>query len=162
MEVDKAELLRRMERSFQHFDELLSRVVLHDVDAPGVCGEWSVKDVVAHLIAHEQRTIDELRHAKRGEHLAIKHEENDSFNDGAVYACRAMPFEFVREQWRRSYERAAAMIESLDDADFDAQSEIVRLLDDSINGAVANNTYEHHDYHGAQIAAWLSKDRPEL
>ena len=166
IQVDKTELLRRIERSFQAFDWLLTRVASSDdpenqgvteVDdeVPSENGGWSVKDVVAHLIAHEQRTIAELRYAKRGEHLRIKHEENDSLNDGAVYACRPMTFEFVRKQWRRSHQLVVEAIQALDEADFDPQSEVVRMLEDSIDGAVANNTYEHYDYHGAQIEAWL-------
>ncbi len=156
VEVDKAELLRRMERSFRAFDALLT-CAKNIAEIPGVTEIWSVKDVIAHLIAHEQRTIAELRYAKRGEHLPIKHEENDSFNDGAVYDLRIMPFAMVRDNWHRSYERVVAMIESLDEADFDGQSEVVKLLEDSIDGAVANNTYEHYDFHGAQIEVWLAK-----
>lgn len=159
-EVDKAELLRRMERSFRYFDWLLTRVASEgDPEAPGVTGEWSVKDVVAHLIAHEQRTIEEIAWAKHGETLPIKHEENDSFNDGAVYACRAMSFEFVCKQWRRSYQSVVETISSLDEADFDPESGVVKALDDSIDGAVANNTYEHYHHHGAEIEAWLD-DQP--
>ncbi|MEO8397319.1 MAG: DinB family protein, partial [Chloroflexota bacterium] len=142
--------------SFRYFDWVLTRAATGvDPEAPGVTEMWSVKDVVAHLIAHEHRTIEELRYAKRGERLPIKHAENDSFNDGAVYACRVMPFEMVREQRWRSYERVVAMIESLDEADFDPQSNVVKMLDDTIDGAVANNTYEHYNFHGAQIEEWL-------
>ncbi len=156
LEVNQAELLRRMDRSFRYFDWVLTRVATGvDPEVPGVTEAWSVKDVVSHLIAHEQRTIAELQHAKRGEHLAIKHEENDSFNDGAVYACRAMSFEMVCAQWRRSYQTVVEMIESLGEADFEPESMVVKALDDSIDGAVANNTYEHYDFHGAQIEAWL-------
>lgn len=159
-EVDKAELLRRMERDFRYFDLLLTRVAAGvDPEAPSVTEQWSVKDVVAHLIAHEQRTVEEIIRAKRGESLPIRHEENDSFNDGAVYACRAMSFEFVRKQWRRSYQSVVEIINSLDDADFDPESVVVKALDDSIDGAVANNTYEHYNYHGAEIEVWLD-DQP--
>jgi len=154
-EVNQAELLRRMDASFKAFDELLSRAIMQDVDAPGVSGKWSVKDIVAHLIAHEQRTAEELRWAKRGETLPVKHEENDSFNDGAVYAYRAAMFEIVRSQWRRSYEHVVDTIKELSDSDFDPQSEVVKLLDDTIDGAVANNTYAHYDEHAPQLEAWV-------
>lgn len=155
-EVGKAELLRRMERGFRYFDLLLTRLAVEiDPEAPGVIGAWSVKDVVAHLIAHEQRTIEEIERAKRGETLAIRHEENDSFNDGAVYACRAMSFDFVCSQWRRSYQSVVEVIDALDEADFEPESVVVKALHDSIDGAVANNTYEHYEYHGAEIESWL-------
>ncbi len=155
--VSKAELLRRMDRSFQRFDTLLSRMEIYDVEAGGVCGEWSVKDIVAHLIAHEQRALGELRAAKNGDPVPPLPADNDSFNAGAVFACRTMPFDLVRDQWHRSYRRVVEVVEGLDEADFDPQGEIARALDDSIDGALANNTYEHYDAHGAQIAAWLER-----
>lgn len=127
-EVDRSELLRRIEHSYKRFDERLSRAVLHDVEASGVCGVLSVKDLVAHLTAHEQRTLDELRAAREGHTLAIKHEEMDSFNDGAVYAYRAATFDTVRRQWRRSYASVVQAINALNDADFDPQSDFVRAL----------------------------------
>jgi Protein of unknown function (DUF1706) len=154
-EVDRSELLRRIEHSYKRFDERLSRAVLHDVEASGVCGVLSVKDLVAHLTAHEQRTLDELRAAREGHTLAIRHEEMDSFNDGAVYAYRAATFDTVRRQWRRSYASVVQAINALKDADFHPQSDFVRALDDTIDGAVANNTYAHYDAHREQIEAWL-------
>ncbi len=154
--VDKAELLKRIEHSYEHFEELLSRAVLHDVEEPGVCGVWSVKDIVAHLIAHEQRTLEELVEARQNIHMEIRHNENDSFNDGAIYAYRASTFETVRTQWRRSHEILVKAIQHLDDAAFDSQGGFVRALGDTIDGAVANNTYEHYAAHGAQIEVWLA------
>ncbi len=157
IEVDKAELLKRIEHSYEHLEELLSRAALHDTEASGVCGEWSVKDIVAHLIAHEQRTLAELNAAREGRHLDIKHDENDSFNDGAVYAYRAAMFEIVRSQLRRSHEHLIKAIKALDDADFNPQGAFVKALDDTVEGAVANNTYEHYDEHSAQIEAWVKQ-----
>src|SRR5579871_2307817 len=101
--VDKGELLRRLDRSYHALDTLLSYAATFDPEASGVCGVWSVKDIVAHVIAHEQRTLEELRLARLGKHLDIKHEEMDSFNDGAVFAYRSAPFAVVREQWQRSH-----------------------------------------------------------
>lgn len=154
--IGRDELLFRIDRAFEQFDALLLRALHYDVEAPGVVGIWSVKDVVAHLIAHEQRALEELVEAKQGRRLAINHAEMDSFNTGAVAVCRQMPFTLVREQWHRSYRSVVGVVRTLTDADFDPDGEVVRLLDDSIDGALANNTYEHYDLHGAQIAAWIA------
>ncbi len=52
--VDKDELLRRLDERYEWFDVLLERAAAYDTDAAGVTEEWSVKDVVAHLIAHDR------------------------------------------------------------------------------------------------------------
>lgn len=160
--IGKDELLYRLDRSYEFFDALLARALLYgaDVEAPGVVGVWSLKDVLAHLIAHEQRALGELAAAKQGRRLIINHAEIDSFNAGAVAACRVMPFALVRDQWQRSFRRVVEAVTALTDADFDPRGDVVRLLDDSIDGALANNTYAHYDYHGAQIAAWLATQEP--
>jgi hypothetical protein len=158
--VHKDELLRRLDERYEWFDVLLERAAAQDTDAPGVTEEWSVKDVVAHLIAHEQRSIAEIRAAKQGRTLAIKHEENDSFNAGAVFAWRVSSFEQMRKAWQSSFQQVVRTVQALTDADFDPYGTVVAALGDTIDGALANNTYEHYDYHGAQIAAWLNRLAP--
>lgn len=155
--VDKDELLRRLDERYEWFAVLLERAAAYDTDAPGVTEAWSVKDVVGHLIAHEQRSIAEIRAAQQGRTLAIRHDENDSFNDGAVYAWSSSSFEQVRKAWQKSYEQVVRMVQALADAEFDPNGTVVAALGDTIDGTLANNTYEHYDVHGAQIVAWLER-----
>lgn len=159
--VNKDELLRRLDERYEWFDVLLERAAAQDTDAAGVTEEWSVKDVVAHLIAHEQRSIDEIRAAQQGRTPEIKHDENDSFNDGAVFAWRASSFEQVRKAWQKSFQQVVQVVQALTDADFDPNGAVVAALGDTIDGGLANNTYEHYDFHGVQIAAWLERITPE-
>lgn len=155
--VDKDELLRRLDERYEWFDVLLERASAFDTDAPGVTEAWSVRDVVAHLIAHEQRSLDEICAAQQGRSLDIKHEEQDSFNAGAVYAWRTASFDQVRKAWQKSYAQVVRAVQSLTDAEFDPNGTVVAALGDTIDGALANNTYEHYDVHGAQIIAWLNQ-----
>jgi trans-aconitate methyltransferase len=118
---------------------------------------WSVKDVIAHFIAHEQRALDELDHALRGEPYHFDFGCNDTFNEGAVLACRKLSYEDVVAAWENSVAGVMAVVKQLTDADFDPAGVVVQRLEDSIDGAMANNTYEHWQDHGAQIEAWLQQ-----
>ncbi len=79
--VTQDELLRRLGHGCADVEAFLARLTEAQQRVPGVVGTWSVRDILAHFIAHEQRALEELRHALRGERLAI-----DAFNDGAVQA----------------------------------------------------------------------------
>ncbi len=153
--VVKDELLRRLDERYEWFNALLALAAAFDTEAAGVTELWSVKDMVAHLIAHEQRSLEEIRAAQQGRTLEIRHEENDSFNAGAVYACRVLSFEGVCEAWRKSFRQVIWAVQALSESDFDPKGALVAALGDTIDGALANNTYEKYDFHGAQIAAWL-------
>ena len=155
--VDKTELLHRLYIGQQEFKNLIARIPPEQTSLPGATGTWSVKDVIAHLIAHEQRALNELDHAQRGEPYHFDHSCNDTFNEGAVLASQTQAYENVVAAWESSVASVIAAVEQLTDADFDPNGIVVQRLEDSIDGALANNTYEHWQDHGAQIEEWLGR-----
>ena len=62
--VDKAELLRRVATERAHFLALLERLTPAQIEQPGAVGEWSIKEVIAHFIPHEQFALTELAHTQ--------------------------------------------------------------------------------------------------
>jgi hypothetical protein len=156
-QVGKEELLERLERERELFTAVLARIPPARLDARGALGDWSVKDIVAHLVAHEQRALEELRRALRGERLEIDHDANDAFNAGAVAALRGQPFEVVLAIWDASYEEVVETVVALPEETFAPASSVVTALDDSIDGALANNTYAHYAEHRPDLEAWLTR-----
>ncbi len=153
--VDKSELLKRLARSYARLEALLGRMTPAQTLERNTVGDWSVKDVLAHLIAHEQRALQELQYAQRDEQLPIDHSQNDQFNAQAVADGQPLTFDELFRKWKQSYQQVVAAVEALSDADFEPSSKVVQALDDSIDGALGNNTYEHYDGHADEIEAWL-------
>lgn len=145
--VTKPELLRRLDREYSHARARLATLTAEQMCAPQTIRDWFAKDLLTHLIAHEQRALDELRAAVRGERLVIDHAAGTTFNAGAVAASRPYDVQSVLEAWQRSYEDVVATIEALPDSVFAASHPITAVLDDTIDGALANNTYEHYREH---------------
>ena len=145
--VTRAELLRRLNAGIAAVEAFLAGVPDGALREPGAVGSWSVADVLAHFVAHEQRALAELRAAGRGEHLAIDHAANDAFNDGAVQSWRALDPVTVRAAWGVSARTVVAVVAALADADFDPHGPLATALDDTIDGALANNTYGHYAEH---------------
>jgi uncharacterized protein (TIGR03083 family) len=154
-QVSKAELLDRLQRDHTRLEAVLDRLTPAQLTAPGAIGAWSIKDLLAHLIAHEQRALEEVRSALRDERLEIDHAANDAFNAGAVTAYRALSLAAVREAWEASYRQVVETVATLPDAAFDPSGPVVAALADSIDGALANNTYAHYAEHRRQIETSL-------
>lgn len=155
--VPKAELLRRLQREHARFEAMLARLTGEQMIEPNVVGNWSIKDVIAHFIAHEQFALEELQCALRGERPEVAHYAGDAFNARVVMASRFKSVDDVKSTWDRSYRQVVAAVTALSDADFDPASPVVQALGDSIDGALGNNSYDHYAEHQAEIEAWLRK-----
>jgi hypothetical protein len=64
--VNKAELLERMETGRAEWERVLVQIAEPNMIAPLLANGWSVKDVVAHVMAYERWTAAQIRAALRG------------------------------------------------------------------------------------------------
>src|SRR5258708_4381401 len=97
--VKKSELLHRLEKGKADFDAVLARLTPDQRSRLMISDSWSLKDLLAHLIAHEQRALEELRAATRGQRPDVPMADNDSFNLGAVLATRSQTYEQIKAAW---------------------------------------------------------------
>lgn len=155
--VTQAELLERLARDHERLEVVLAQFTPEECKTQRVSGDWTIQDILAHLIAHEQRALQELQSARRGEPFAIDHSATDRFNAEAVQALRGKSYEEVHAMWNASYHDAVTAVRSLSAEDFAPTSLTVTTLNDSIDGALANNTYEHAAEHRREIERWLQR-----
>jgi hypothetical protein len=68
--VDKATLLEEVQSAHDEWEGVLAEVGVAHMTEPGVAGEWSVKDVIAHVTWSEREMVGVLRaHALVGSEL---------------------------------------------------------------------------------------------
>lgn len=149
--VSKDDLLQHLEQSLLEFDALLARMTQDQLAGLAGVGHWVMRDVLAHFIAHEQHALEEIRLARAGQHVYPSYADGDAFNEGAVSGRRVETLAKVREAWEVSRRQVVTLVESLADDDFDPSGPVVEALGDTIDGALANNTYEHYGERGQQI-----------
>lgn len=152
--VNQAELLERLAREHERLEAVLAQFTPEACMTQKVAGGWTIRDILAHLIAHEQRALQELQSAQRGERFVIDHSAIDRFNAEAVQAYRGKSYEDVHTLWNASHHAVLAAVHSLPAADFAPTSLTVTTLDDTIDGALGNNTYEHAAEHRQEIERW--------
>jgi hypothetical protein len=130
--VDKREPLSRLNA---RRDQLVN--ALADIPEPvfrrPLIARWSVRDLLGHLVAHEQRALAEIAVARRGERLAIDHTGTDAFNAGAAFAWTPFGREEALAAWERSYRSVVAAVEALSETDFVAGSALEQALGDTVD-----------------------------
>ena len=66
--MNKQLFISRLIREREKLELLVNRIgFTRKLTMPGVLGKWSVKDVIAHLLAHEQYLADRLEEILHGE-----------------------------------------------------------------------------------------------
>lgn len=63
--MDKLTLLKTIDHESELWERFLSEVPGGEMERPGAMGEWTFKDVVAHLSAWRRRTLERLSAARR-------------------------------------------------------------------------------------------------
>ena len=108
--VNQAELLRCLEHEYQRYDALLALLSPDDLLIPGVVGDWTIKDLVAHFIAHEQFALCELQHALRGERYHPDYDDTTLMNAHAVTERHDQSGAAVLQAWKASYQEIVAAV----------------------------------------------------
>ncbi|HLJ81222.1 MAG TPA: maleylpyruvate isomerase N-terminal domain-containing protein, partial [Ktedonobacterales bacterium] len=65
--MSKSVLLEKLDAARTQWDALIAEVPEARITRPGAAGDWSVKDVLAHVAVYERWTADQLNAMMRGE-----------------------------------------------------------------------------------------------
>src|SRR5512141_107518 len=65
--MKKSELLHWLQEQYQEWEAFLDQIGTARMDQPGVNGDWSMKDIVAHLTGWNRWLVMRLQAAQRGE-----------------------------------------------------------------------------------------------
>jgi hypothetical protein len=159
---DRLLLLDRIESTYAFADRTLEAVTEGRQTEPGVCGLWSVKDVIAHLTHWEQRTVRWVDEAAQGVKLIAPEtgygwDEADlnRLNDFYQQRDQAKAWDDVLADWHSAQTDILTLVEDLNDDDLAGEGRFAGLFLDSPADAIAGNTFLHYEIHIAQIRQWL-------
>ncbi|HSB00635.1 MAG TPA: hypothetical protein VLE49_08290 [Anaerolineales bacterium] len=160
--------LARLMRERDKFELLLNRVgFTRRMTLKGVSGKWSIKDMLAHILAYELYIADRLNETLHGETYAPCRTQNalDAFLDEFGYPDFGSPLldddgpnEWITEKYKN------VSLEDVVAQELQAFASIIasfeKLPEDVLNqhnffDRVANNTYRHYRDHSAEIKRWL-------
>ena len=160
--------LARLMLERDKFELMLNRVgYARRMTLKGVIGKWSIKDILAHILAYEQYIADRLNEILHGETYSPCKTQNalDAFLDEFGYPDFGSPL--LDDDGPNTWVVEKYAIVSLEDVvaqEIQAFASIIASLEkmpeDVMNryqlfDRVANNTYRHYREHIADIRHWL-------
>jgi hypothetical protein len=164
--MKKSELLNWLQEEHQQWEMLLEQVGPTHMDQPGVNGQWSMKDVVAHLTGWNRRLVANLQAAQHNEpeppppwpaHL----QTDDEINAWIYETNRGRSASQILEESHQLFQDLFAVVKEFSE---DIQIDTVRqgereyylvCLDDQ--RVQPGEFFDHfRDDHEADIRAWLA------
>jgi hypothetical protein len=161
--VSKTAVLEKIEAEKAQWDALLAEVGEQHMNQPGAMGEWTFKDLVAHLSVWRQRSIDRLEAASRSESSPappwpIALETDDEINDWIHETNRDRPLNDVLSESRELFDRMEAIVQSFPEADLFVPERFEWMDGQSLGSAILDGSYfDHlHEEHEPAIREWLA------
>ena len=162
--MKKEALIQELENSRLAFEEILERVPEAELETPGACGEWSIKDILVHLTLWEAELIRLLWQVRQGQ------------KPTTAQLLPEAGIEELNQRWHaqhreREYEAA------LNDFDTIREQTLRRVgafTDPELNDAaryrwaagvplwkiIAESSFAHEAEHQAEIERWLKSRQP--
>jgi uncharacterized protein (TIGR03083 family) len=158
--MTKSELLGQIREERRQLEELLATLSPEQMLRPGTCGEWSIRDVLAHISAWERRMLAWTGSHLRGEPPDVPLPwDVERMNAEAHALGRDRPLADVLEEFRRSYRESLALAESLNEAQLQTVYAETWPMGALWTGVAANMNW-HYKEHRADIEKWLKGVRP--
>lgn len=163
------EILERLREEFERWEELLSTSNEAEITTSRLANGWSIKDLMAHLMAWQQVTTARLEAARRNESprypewLAGASPESE----GEIHRFNARIFELHRDrtwaqvhrEWRAGFLEVLKLGAELPEDDL-VQAGRYPWLDGHPLIAVLEGTYEHHRVdHLPSLLTWMDEPR---
>lgn len=155
--MDKAELLNLVRTERANWEAALSEVGEGRMTEPGVDGDWSVKDIIAHITWSEREMVGMLQaRALVGSDLWDL--SNDERNAIVYQQNRDRALADVLAEAQDVYRQLMAALESLSDEDLNDPSRFADMPADwEPWRVIAGNTYLHYADHAGSIRVWLDQ-----
>jgi hypothetical protein len=114
----KAQVLKRLQTERSRLEQNLARLTQEEMLQPGVVGEWSVKDVLAHLGDWIARMSVWVEAARRGETVYCPDpdftwKQIDRLNQHIYEAHRDQPLNEVLAYFRATFNQFISMVEAM-------------------------------------------------
>lgn len=142
--MSKERVLIKLEREWQAFLKSLEGLPESALLKPGVCGDWSIRDIMAHATTWEEETLTILPLILEGKRLpkySVLYGSVDAFNALQWEKKRGLSLAQVRKDLAATHKRLVSYLSGLPETAFTPR--LVRRL--------GLDTYNHYREHGEQI-----------
>jgi hypothetical protein len=165
--MQKSELLQWFQGEVQQWNALLDHIGMARMEQSGVNGDWSMKDMIAHLTGWNRKLVAGILALQRGEpeppppwpdHL----DTDDAVNVWLYESNRERPLRDVLDESQQVFQQLLTVVEALpEDVAIETVQQggrayyLVYLNDQRIQ---PGEFFDHfHDDHEPDVRAWLAR-----
>lgn len=139
------ELTERLKELQREFIRIAQRLEADKRNRPGVCGSWSPREVVAHLVEWNKEVIRQFEFFQVGLYRPVDH-DLDEFNERSV-----------RQRAHMTWEETIGELIEIHEL-FHKKTESISMQDISANGEYKDWVMvqiEHYEHHTRQLQQWI-------
>jgi hypothetical protein len=147
--VNRQQLLQRLDTAWAAFTASYAGLPDARLTEPGVVGDWSVKDILAHVTTWEEEALKHLPHIVAGgrpPRYSTVYGGIDAFNARMSEQKRALSLAEVRHQLDDTHRRLIAFVQQMPEEQITRETRARRRL--------RLDTYSHYPIHTDAIRAW--------
>jgi hypothetical protein len=164
---EKTQILAALKEEFERWDKLLAGLSVEQITAPRFIGDWSIKDLVAHLMAWQIRSIARLEAAIADREPVLpgwppdvhpEIEENLQAVNAWIYQTyHQLPWEETYRRWKKGYLHLMELGAAVPAEDL-SQPGRYAWMEGKPLALVLHASYDHHhEEHYGSLQAVLSK-----
>jgi hypothetical protein len=147
--------LERINAEYNLWQDLIRKISPEDMVQPGICGDWSMKDVIAHIAWYEGEMIPLiLQYQLVGSELWAL--TTDERNQILFEQNRDRSLKDVLKESKKVHADFVQALNNLSDADLVDASHFKDMPGDWVPWKIiAGNSFEHYPQHVPDIKSWL-------
>lgn len=150
--MDKQQLIKRLNKAWAELKTAYAGLPDARMAEPGVVGDWSVKDVLAHVTTWEEEALRHLPHILEGSRppqYSVKYGGIDAFNAQMTAQKRDLPLAEVLRQLDATHQRLIDYIQHAPDEQFTKETRFRRRI--------RLDAYGHYPLHAEAIREWRAR-----
>ena len=147
--MNRVQLLKRLEEPWRALEAAYGGLSATEMLEPGVTGNWSVKDIVAHVTSWEEEALTHLPVVMAGgrpPRYSVTHGGIDAFNAQTTARNRELPLADVLRRRDDTHRRLLEFIQGAPEETFATDTRFRRRL--------RLDTYSHYAIHAKAIRKW--------
>jgi hypothetical protein len=150
--MNRQQLLKQLDKAWTAFKASYSGLSDLQLTEPGVTGQWSVKDIIAHVTWWEEEALKHLPliiAGGRPPRYSIQYGGIDAFNAQMTEQKRGLSLADVLRQQEETHRRLIAYVQSAPEEPLMRETRFRRRL--------RLDTYSHYPKHAKAIREWRER-----
>lgn len=149
----KSEMLTLLKDEFDRWEELLKSLTVEQITAPNFLSNWSIKDILAHLMAWQSRSIARLEAVKLNRDPEFPHwpaqldpdlvDNPDQVNAWIQRTYREDPWLAIHRSWSAGFQHFLELGQAIPEADLLDPQKYPWMQGQPLM-VILQSSYDHH------------------